>query len=50
VVRLDRIILVMTTLVIVGVTSYLENIVETSLRYFGHVERRHVDSMVRKID
>lgn len=38
-VRLDRIRLEMTTLVRVGVTSLLEKIIETSLRYFGHVEK-----------
>jgi len=34
----------------VGVASVLENMVETRLRWFGHLERRHVDSLVRRVD
>jgi len=48
--RLDKIRLETTTLARVGVTSLLEKIVETSLRYFGNVERRHVNYIVRKVD
>jgi len=30
--------------------SILEKMVETRLMWFGHVERRHVDSVVRRVD
>jgi hypothetical protein len=41
----------MTTLERVGVAPIVEKMVETRLRWwFGHVERRHVDSLVRRVD
>jgi len=47
---LDGIELEMTTLERVGVAPIVENIVETRLRWFEHVERRRVDSVVRRVD
>jgi hypothetical protein len=40
----------MTTLERVVVAPIVEKMVETRLRWFGHVERRPVDSMVRRVD
>jgi len=40
----------MTTFERVGVAPIVEKIVETRPSWFGHVERRHVDSVVRTID
>jgi len=34
----------------VGVAPIVEKIVENRLRWFGHVERRHVDAVVRRVD
>ncbi|KAH1238778.1 LINE-1 retrotransposable element ORF2 protein [Glycine max] len=34
----------------VGVAPIVENMVENRLRWFGHVERRPVDSVVRRVD
>ncbi|RZB49939.1 Protein YLS3 [Glycine soja] len=34
----------------VGVTPIVEKMVENRLRWFGHVERRPVDSVVRRVD
>jgi hypothetical protein len=34
----------------IGVASMLEKMVETRLRWFGHVERRNVDFVVRRVD
>ncbi|KAL5166906.1 Craniofacial development protein 2 [Glycine soja] len=34
----------------VGVASIVEKMVENRLRWFGHVERRPVDSVVRRVD
>jgi hypothetical protein len=34
----------------VGVAPIVENLVETQLRWFRYVERRHVDSAVRRIN
>ena len=48
-VRLD-IIRLMTTLERVRVTSIVEKIVETSLRCFRLVERKHVNFVVRRVD
>jgi len=39
----------MTTLERVGVAPLVEKMVETRLRWYGHVERRHVDSMARRV-
>ena len=39
-----------TTLERVKVTSIVEKIVETSLRCFRHVERKHVDFVIRRVD
>jgi len=33
----------------VGVVSIVEKVVGTRLRWFGHVERRLVDSVVRRL-
>jgi len=40
----------MTTLEKVGVAPIVEKMVETRLRWFGHVERRSVDAVVRRVD
>jgi len=40
----------MTILERVGVAPILEKMVETLLRWFGHLERRPVDSVVRIVD
>jgi hypothetical protein len=52
VVRLDEIGLKMGTLELerVGVTRKVEKMVETSLTWFGYVERRPVDSVVRTME
>ncbi|KAI5440135.1 hypothetical protein KIW84_025471, partial [Lathyrus oleraceus] len=34
----------------VGVTPIIEKTVENRLRWFGHVERRHVDSLERRVN
>jgi hypothetical protein len=34
----------------IGVTPIVEKMVETRLRWFRHVERRLVDSVVRRVD
>ncbi|KAL5145701.1 hypothetical protein HKD37_06G015680 [Glycine soja] len=34
----------------VGVAPIVEKMVENRLRWFGHVERRPVDSVVRRVD
>jgi hypothetical protein len=34
----------------VGVTPIVEKLVENRLRWFGHVERRPVDAVVRRVD
>jgi hypothetical protein len=34
----------------VGVAPIVENLVETQLRWFRYVKRRHVDSAVRRIN
>lgn len=49
-VKLDEIGLGMTTLKRVGIISIVEKMVETRLRWLGHVERRPIDSIVRRID
>ena len=33
-----------------GVTPIVEKLVENRLRWFGHVERRPVDAVVRRVD
>jgi hypothetical protein len=52
VVRLGEIELEMTTLdgERVGVSPIVEKMVKTRLRWFGHVERRHVDDVVRIVE
>jgi hypothetical protein len=56
VVRLDEIGLGMTPLERerererVGVAPIVEKMVENRLRWFGHVERRLVDAVVRRVD
>jgi len=40
----------MTPLERVGVAPIVENLVENKLRWFGHVERRPVDVVVRRVD
>jgi len=40
----------MTPLERVGVTPIVEKLVENRLRWFGHVERRPVDAVVRRVD
>jgi len=35
---------------IVGVTSIVKNVVENRFRWFGHVERKPVDSILRRVD
>jgi len=40
----------MTLLEIVGVAPIVEKLVENRLRLFGHVERRPVDAVVRRVD
>jgi hypothetical protein len=34
----------------IGITPIVEKMVETRLRWFRHVERRLVDSVVRRVD
>ena len=34
----------------VGVAPIVEKLVENRLRWFGHVERRPVDAVVRRVD
>jgi hypothetical protein len=34
----------------VGVTPIVEKLIENRLRWFGYVERRSVDVIVRKVD
>jgi len=34
----------------VGVAPIVEKLVENGLRWFGHVERRPVDAVVRRVD
>jgi hypothetical protein len=50
VVRLDNIGLEMTTLERVGVAAIVEKMVETRLRWFLHVEKIDVDSLVRTVE
>jgi len=50
VIRLDVIELETTTLERVGVAPIVEKVVEIRLRWFGHVERKLVDTVVRRID
>ena len=40
----------MTSLERVGVAPIVEKLVENRLRWFGHVERRPVDAVVRRVD
>ena len=40
----------MTPLERVGVAPIVEKLVENRLRWFGHVERRPVDAVVRRVD
>jgi len=40
----------MTPLERVGVAPIVEKLVENRLRWFGHIERRPVDVVVRRID
>jgi len=40
----------MTPLERVGVAPIVEKLVENRLRWFGHVERRPVDVVVRRVD
>jgi len=40
----------MTPLESVGVAPIVEKMVENRLRRFGHVERRPVDAIVRRVD
>jgi len=40
----------MRTLERVWVACTIEKMVETRLRWFGHVDRRFVDSVVRRVD
>jgi len=40
----------MTTLERVGVALIVEKMVETSVSWFGHVERRHVDACCSKAE
>jgi hypothetical protein len=49
-VRLDEIRLGIKILERVEVTSIVEKMVETRLKWFGHVERRLVDFVVRRVD
>ena len=49
-VRLSGIELEMLTLERVGVAPIVEKMVETRLRWFAHVERRPMDSAVRRVD
>jgi len=42
--------LIITPLEKVGVASIVEKMVENMLMWFGHVERRHVDVVVREIN
>jgi len=49
-IRLDSVELETTTLARVGVAPIVEKMVETRLRWFGHVERRPVDSVVKRVD
>jgi hypothetical protein len=49
-VRLDSIELEITTLARVGVAPIVEKMVETRFGWFGHVERRPVDSVVKRVD
>jgi len=50
VVRLDVIRLEMTILERVGVAPIVEKMVENRVRWFGHVERRPIDYVVRRVD
>ena len=45
-----RLQLEMTTFEKVGVTSIIEKAVETQLRWFRHVDRRHVFYVGRRVD
>jgi len=40
----------MTSLERVGIAPIVEKLVENRLRWFGHVERRPVDTVVRRVD
>jgi len=40
----------MTPLERVGVAPIVEKLVENKLRWFGHVERRLIDAVVRRVD
>jgi len=40
----------MTPLERVGVTPIVEKLIENKLRWFGHIERRLVDAVVRRVD
>jgi len=34
----------------VGVTPIVEKLVKTHLRWFGHVQRRPLDALIRRVD
>jgi len=34
----------------VGVAPIVEKLVENRLRWFGHVERRHIDAVIKRVD
>lgn len=40
----------MTILESIGITSIIVKMVENMFRWFGHVERRPVDSVVRRVN
>jgi hypothetical protein len=40
----------MTTLERVGALPIVEKMVETRFKWFGHVERRYVNSILRRVD
>lgn len=48
--KLDTIRLEMTILASVGVATIVEKMAEKRLRWDEHIERRLIDSMVRRID
>ena len=49
-VRLDEVELEMRILERIRVTPIVEKMVENKFRWFRHVERRHVDFVVRRVD